>query len=136
MKKSDLTDLIERKRILKESLNIIKESYDSMDEVGGFDDPEIMSQYHGNYYDELVKIFFRFDDLSDELVSSMAKIMDDQEVAKSKQILTRYKNFMDIYVDFLRELQNKVETLSSKRSIGQFPGTDKGAIGLNEESDI
>ena len=65
------------KRILKESLEIIKESKMEMDEVGGFDDPELMAQYHGNYFDELTKTFFHFDSLSDELVESMEKIMDE-----------------------------------------------------------
>jgi hypothetical protein len=130
MKKSELTDLIERKRILKESLDMINESQMEMDEVGGFDDPELMSQYHSNYYDELTKIFFHFDQLSNELVESMSKSMDDEEKRKCEEILKKYVSFMEEYHNFLLNLKRKVQHLSFKSSRENLPGM--GNIGVNE----
>jgi hypothetical protein len=132
MKKSDLFKLIERKRILKESLEMVEEAYRSvsMDEVGGFDDPEIMSQYHGNYFDELAKIFFHFDELSDGMVSSMSKIMDSDEQRRSKLIIKKYVDFMEEYHNYLVDLKDKVTNLSKKSTRSNLPGMDQ--IGLNE----
>lgn len=133
MKKSELKDLIERKKILKESLDIINESRQMVDEVGGFDDPELMAQYHGNYFDELSKTFFHFDDLSDDLISSMEKIMDDEERKRAQAILLNFHSFMESYVNFLKDLQTKSVNLLSKASRSNLPGM--GNIGVNESKD-
>lgn len=130
MKKSELENLIERKKILKRSLNIIKETYSEMDEVGGFDDPDIMSHYHGNYFDELVKTFFHFDALSNDMIDGMSKIMDNEEKMKVESILRKYVTFMEEYHDFLVELKDKVKNLSRKSTRNSLPGM--GLIGLNE----
>lgn len=130
MKKIELTKLIERKKILKESLDIIKEYRDNMDEVGGYDDPELMSQYHGNYFDELAKTFFHFDSLTDELISGMSKVMDDEEVQQTKVIVQKFVDFMDEYNDYLLKLKNKLIHLSGKTTRTNLPGM--GNIGVNE----
>lgn len=133
MKKSELKDLVERKKILKESMDIINESRLMMDEVGGFDDPEIMSQYHGNYFDELAKTFFHFDALSDDLIGSMEKIMDEEERKSAKDILLKFHSFMDAYVNYLQSLEGKVNVLATKSSRSNLPGM--GNIGMNENID-
>lgn len=130
MKKSELKNLIERKKILKRSLEIVKESYNPLDEVGGFDDPDLMSQYHGNYFDELFKNFIHFDSLANEMVNSLAKIMDDEEKVKSEIIVRKYASFMEEYHDFLVGLRDKVDVLSQKSRINYLPGM--GNIGMNE----
>lgn len=124
MKKSELKDLVERKKILKESMDIINE-------VGGFDDPELMSQYHGNYLDELTKTFFHFDSLSDSLLHSLEKVMDEEERAQGKEILRKYVDFMDEYINYLSSLREKVTSLSKKTTRTNLPGM--GNIGMNED---
>lgn len=125
MKKSDLSDLIKRKKILKESLDIINE-------VGGFDDPDLMSQFHGNYFDELTKVFLHFDDLSNELANGLSKIMDDEEKKNAEILLKKYVSFMDEYHNMLINLQEKVNLLSKKATRGY--SSDMGTIGLNEDN--
>jgi hypothetical protein len=107
MKKIDLTDLINRKKILKESLDIIKESINGMDEIGGFDTPDLAAHYHGNYVDELIKLFFKYDELSDSLGNIISKTVDDDEIKHSKEILTHYVNFMESYLTYVNYLTEK-----------------------------
>lgn len=107
MKKSDLTDLINRKKILKESLDIIKESINGMDEIGGYDSPDLASQFHGNYLDELTKLFFKYDELSDSLGNVISKTIDDDEIKRSREILTHYVNFMESFLNYITHLNEK-----------------------------
>lgn len=107
MKKSDLTDLINRKKILKESLDIIKESINGMDEIGGYDSPDLAAHYHGNYVDELIKLFFKYDELSDSLGNIISKTIDDDEIKRSREILTNYVNFMESFLNYLTYLNEK-----------------------------
>lgn len=135
MKKSELKDLIERKKILKESLDIINESYRSVDEVGGFDDPEIMAQYHGNYIDELIKTFFSYDSLSNDFYSAISKPLDDEERRKAQIIAKKYISFMDEYKEFLDSLVENYKKLSTKSKYDRLPGLESGSISLNEDED-
>jgi hypothetical protein len=107
MRKSDLTDLMNRKKILKESLDIIKESMNGLDEIGGYDTPDLAAHYHGNYVDELIKLFFRFDELSDPLGNVISKTIADDEIKKSREILTHYVNFMESYLNYVNYLTEK-----------------------------
>lgn len=134
MKKSELKSLIERKKILKDSLNIINESYRSMDEIGGYDDPDIMAQYHGNYIDELIKTFFKYDELSNDLYSSLSKTLDDEERKNIKPLIDKYVSFMDHYKEHIDSLASKYQTLSKKSTISRdLPGLESGSFGLNED---
>lgn len=134
MKKSELKNLIERKKILKESLDIIDESYKSMDEIGGYDDPDIMAQYHGNYVDELIKTFFRYDELSNDLYAALSKTLDDEERKTVKNLTDKYVSFMDQYKEHIDSLVSKYQALSKKSTINRdLPGLESGSFGLNEE---
>lgn len=123
MKKNELSKLITRKKILKESLDIINEVRSGMDEVGGFDSPELMSQYHGNYFDDLTKLFNHFDELSDPLMTYMAQSTIGNDMSDSKKILEHYYNFMSSYVNYLEKLSSKkVMKVNKKPFDGQGSG--------------
>lgn len=126
MKKSELTKLITRKTTLKESLDIIKDSMSSMDETGGFDNPELMGQYHGNYTGDLITIFYHFDEAIDPLMRSIESIMDENERAQGKEVLISLHDFMKKYLSLLSNLSNKSKEINSK-----YPQKDTKITGLN-----
>ena len=107
MKKNELIDLMNRKKILKESLDIIKESINSMDEIGGYDSPDLAAHYHGNYIDELIKLFYKYDELSDSLGNVISKTIDDDEIKRSREILTNYVTFMENFLEYVTYLNEK-----------------------------
>ena len=127
MKKSELTNLITRKTTLKESLDIVKESISSMDEIGGFDNPELMSQYHGNYTGDLITIFHHFDGAIDLLMQSMESIVDENERAQGKEVLNSLHDFMKKYLSLLANLSSKSEEMDRK-----YPQKDSKITGLND----
>lgn len=133
MKKSELNRLITRKRTLSESLDIINEVRRQISEVGGFDDPETMYEYHGNYSDELVKTFMHFDMLSNDLIEASSKIMDNQERKRAGVILNKFADFMEAYSTYLLELKDKMKKMSRNVSRTNLP--NMGNIGLNESND-
>lgn len=107
MKKSDLSDIINRKKILKESLDIIKESISGMDEIGGYDSTDLASHFHGNYIDELNKVFLRFDEISNSLGDAISKTIDDDEIKRSREVLVRYIDFMESFLNYIVYLNEK-----------------------------
>lgn len=119
MKKKDLIKLVGRKKVLKETLQIV-------DEIGGYDDPELKSFYQGNTFGDLVKIFYQFDDMSDDLVNALSQILEDEDRESTKNIIRKFKDFMQEYVDFLEKRHSVVQTSidkSSKSGKGYFPGS-------------
>lgn len=138
MKKSELNELINRKKILQESLEIIKESSMGMDEIGGYDSPDLLSHYHGNYLDELNKVFSQFDNLVDPFANAIYKTIKDDEINMSKEILTKFLDFMESYLKYLRYLYSKNVEIKKKYpnpmkpNLGKFDPT-LGDINLNED---
>ena len=124
MKKSDLTELINRKKVLQESLNIVKERYNKIDEIGGYDTPDLMSHYHGNYYDELSKLFFRFDELMNPFGDAISKTIKDDEIKMSHDILNKFISFMESYLKYLQYLKSKGSEINKK-----YPVTLKPDLG-------
>lgn len=130
MKKSELTDLINRKKVLKESLDIVKESYNRLHEVGGYDSADLLSHYHGNYFDELNKLFTQFDGLADNLAESVSKsITKDEELNMARDLMTKFVNFMESYLNYLQYLHKKV--LDVKKSYPNVADIKSGKIDLD-----
>lgn len=138
MKKSELNELINRKKILQESLEIIKESSMGMDEIGGYDSPDLLSHYHGNYLDELNKVFSQFDNLVDPFANAIYKTIKDDEINMSKEIINKFINFMESYRKYLEYLYSKNVEIKKKYpnpmkpNLGKFDPT-LGDINLNED---
>jgi len=136
MKKSELTDLINRKKILSESMEIVEETKKRLNELGGYDSPELLSHYHGNYYDELTKLFFRFDELVDPLGSTISKTIKDDEIEKSREILKHFISFMESYLNYLQFLKQKGQEYDKKYPNMRPPSlgnTERGDFELNED---
>lgn len=100
MKKGELKDIIKRKKILKESLEIVNE-------VGGFDSKDLQKQFHGNYYDDLANIFFQIDELILPTLENVNKIMDDEDYNKGAEVLQNFGTFMMSFHNFLTDIKNK-----------------------------
>lgn len=130
MKKSELNDIIRRKKILKESLDIIKESKHSMDELGGFDTPELKTQFHGNYYDELANMFFQMDGMIPDIIENFSKVIDEEGNEEGREVMHNFGVFMMSFHDFLQNIRSKTKvTISGEK---YRPSLDD-KIGLNEE---
>lgn len=100
MKKRDLTKLIENKKLLNETIEI-------MDEIG-YDNEETKAFYHGNYLDDLSKVFHEFDQLALPLIDAFKNSIYADDIKNTQPIINNFHNFM---VTFQKYIQSKIENV-------------------------
>ena len=122
MKKGELKNIIKRKQILKESLEI-------MDETGGFDSKDLQTQFHGNYYDDLAKIFFQMDALINPTFENISKISNDEEYETGREVLINFGVFMESFHSLLMDIRNKSIESEYLKKGQKF----KPTLGLSDE---
>jgi hypothetical protein len=118
MKKKDLTKLIEDKKLLNETLSI-------MDEIGGYDNEEMRSHYHGNAVGELSSIFNKFDDLAEDLQNAIGGFMYDEELANqlTDEVVPAYVQLMEKFRAFITNFHAKHAEHTDKLRSARRPST-------------
>ncbi len=131
MKKKELTKLIEDKKLLKETIEI-------MDEVGGYDNMELKLHDRVKAINDLTMIFHSIDSTSHRLVEILrGGLLGDNELENGEKVLKNFYNFMESFNNFLADAheshQSDLPKIDSEfPDPTEFPGSIDNKHRMNE----
>lgn len=117
MKKNELINLINRKKILHESLDIIKDYSDkNITEDFEISTDTKRSIFYGEDFAEMAKIFHMIDDLSPKIDELLSRPINKDETEKADNIKRSFHRFMNLYSNYLRYLRNSMDELKKNEN--------------------